>query len=193
MFVIAVSRPGFRSAHATFEQPELVVGRSRACEVRLPDDHVSKAHCRLMAINGGALLVDLGSRNGTAVNGALVRAPTFVTAEDQVRVGPYFLTIRSLTTAGGRLRLEDFGREQEREVQRPAPARDVEEIAQSPWELLGVSPSATRREIRAAYLRLLRQYHPDKVAALGPELRAVAERKTRELNAAWELMNAPRC
>lgn len=34
--------------------------------------------------------------------------------------------------------------------------------------------------------REMGQYHPDKVATLGPEIRALAERKTRELNQAYE-------
>jgi DnaJ-domain-containing protein 1 len=30
------------------------------------------------------------------------------------------------------------------------------------------------------------EYHPDKVASLGPELRALAEKKSKEINAAYE-------
>jgi curved DNA-binding protein CbpA len=32
----------------------------------------------------------------------------------------------------------------------------------TPHEMLGVAPDATRKEIRAAYLRLVKLYHPDK-------------------------------
>jgi len=52
--------------------------------------------------------------------------------------------------------------------------------------VLGVSPNATRSEIASAYRALISQYHPDKVARLGPEIRAVAERKSAELNRAYE-------
>jgi DnaJ like chaperone protein len=58
---------------------------------------------------------------------------------------------------------------------------------QAPWhQVLGVSPNATRAEIAGAYRALISQYHPDKVARLGPEIRAVAERKSAELNRAYE-------
>ncbi len=40
-------------------------------------------------------------------------------------------------------------------------------------------------EIRAAYLMRISEYHPDKVAALGKEIREVAERKSKEINVAY--------
>jgi DnaJ like chaperone protein len=52
-------------------------------------------------------------------------------------------------------------------------------------EVLEVSPAASTDDIRAAYRRLMGQYHPDKVSALGVELRALAERKSKEIGAAY--------
>ena len=58
---------------------------------------------------------------------------------------------------------------------------------EEPWHrVLGVSPTATRAEISSAYRALISQYHPDKVTRLGPEIRAVAERKSAEINRAYE-------
>jgi len=57
----------------------------------------------------------------------------------------------------------------------------------APWhEVLKISRGATPEEIQRAYRYLMQQYHPDKVATLGDELKAVAERKSREINAAYE-------
>jgi DnaJ-domain-containing protein 1 len=53
-------------------------------------------------------------------------------------------------------------------------------------EILGVPPFATLDEIKAAYRRRIAEYHPDKVAGLGDELRALAETKSKEINAAYE-------
>jgi len=53
-------------------------------------------------------------------------------------------------------------------------------------KILGVSSIATIGEIKAAYQKLMSQYHPDKVATLGTEIREVAERKSKEINAAYK-------
>jgi DnaJ domain len=53
------------------------------------------------------------------------------------------------------------------------------------FEILGLKPGASTDEIKAAYRDAIKQYHPDYVASLGVELREVAERKTKELNAAY--------
>ncbi len=41
-------------------------------------------------------------------------------------------------------------------------------------------------EIRKAYQHRIAEYHPDKVAALGAELRELAERKSKEINLAYD-------
>lgn len=51
---------------------QLVVGRAEGCDVRLSGRDVSRNHCRLEPAMGGARLTDLGSANGTWVNGARI-------------------------------------------------------------------------------------------------------------------------
>lgn len=53
-------------------------------------------------------------------------------------------------------------------------------------QVLQVSPNANYDQVRAAYQSLIRQYHPDKVAGLGEELRALSEHKTKEINVAYQ-------
>lgn len=64
---------------------------------------------------------------------------------------------------------------------------EAQESGTSPaWhDVLNVSPHATADEIRAAYKTLMSQYHPDKVASLGEELRTLAERKSKEITSAY--------
>jgi hypothetical protein len=75
---------------------------------------------------------------------------------------------------------ENEGEEQEAE---PPAAKTAP--PSSPWEVLGVAPGTPLSEVKRAYLALITQYHPDKVAQLGPKLQALAAEETRRLNHAW--------
>lgn len=55
------------------------------------------------------------------------------------------------------------------------------------FEVLGIPESSLREDIVIAYKRKIRQYHPDLVARMGPELKALAEHKSKEINAAYAI------
>lgn len=57
-----------------------------------------------------------------------------------------------------------------------------------PHAVLGVRPDAGQAEIRAAYTRLAKQYHPDRVQHLGEEFRRLAEERFKEIQAAYEML-----
>lgn len=63
------------------------VGRSRNCEIRVDDDSVSRVHAAFVWRDGQPLIEDLGSSNGTFVNGERIRRPQAVRAGDVVRFG----------------------------------------------------------------------------------------------------------
>ena len=61
-----------------------------------------------------------------------------------------------------------------------------EPARQATWfEVLGVQPTASIDEIKAAFRQRARQYHPDRVEGLGPELREIAEKRMKQLNEAY--------
>ena len=56
------------------------------------------------------------------------------------------------------------------------------------YSVLEIPETATDDEVRAAYKRMVVKHHPDRVASLGEDIRAAAEKKMREINEAKELI-----
>jgi hypothetical protein len=64
----------------------LVIGRLPECEIVLQDSNVSRRHAELRRSGDGVFVTDLGSTNGTRVNGTPVREQ-MLTSGDEVSVG----------------------------------------------------------------------------------------------------------
>ena len=62
---------------------------------------------------------------------------------------------------------------------------DADKLAEA-YKVLGVAPSATDSEVKAAFRKMALKHHPDRVAALGEDVRKAAERKFQEINEAKE-------
>lgn len=50
------------------------------------------------------------------------------------------------------------------------------------YKVLGISPDATDDEVKKAYRKMALQYHPDRVASMGPEVQEASKRKFQEIN-----------
>jgi len=77
----------------TLNRSEFVVGRGEDCEVVLPDRQVSRRHFRIVRDDDGYSVEDLGSKNGTYVNGAAVRGSVQLQDGDEIQVA---LSVRLL-------------------------------------------------------------------------------------------------
>ena len=71
----------------SFNQPEVIIGRSASCDVTLEDKTVSGRHTRLAYHHGQWWLEDLASTNGTFLNGEPVSVAVVLAHGDQVRCG----------------------------------------------------------------------------------------------------------
>ena len=67
---------------------DYLLGRGDECHVRFKSDWVSRQHCRIRVRGAEAVLRDLGSRNGTLVNGQLCQGECPLREGDQVQIGP---------------------------------------------------------------------------------------------------------
>ena len=74
--------------------PHAVLGQSSSCAIKLSDPHVSRRHIALTATPTHVLLMDLGSRNGTRVNGVLVREARLYGGET-IQIGKTVLAVET--------------------------------------------------------------------------------------------------
>jgi pSer/pThr/pTyr-binding forkhead associated (FHA) protein len=80
--------PARRGARFALSGPELTIGRANGCHVALPDDtFASTVHARVFAKDGAVYVEDLGSTNGTYLNGMRLAAPAVLRPGDQLQVG----------------------------------------------------------------------------------------------------------
>jgi pSer/pThr/pTyr-binding forkhead associated (FHA) protein len=69
-------------------------GRGAECHVRPNSEWVSRQHCLLRVTGEGVYLRDLGSRNGTLVNGSLLDGERPLGSGDKVQIGPLVFEVQ---------------------------------------------------------------------------------------------------
>src|SRR5262245_54042817 len=77
-------------AERTRETPltgeEFVIGRGVDCNLRVPLESISRHHCMIRIQSDEFTLMDLGSSNGTYLNGQRVRSPRTLHTGDEIRI-----------------------------------------------------------------------------------------------------------
>lgn len=117
-FIAAVTRarrpssPSVSVVHSFKEYPleegEHVIGRGHDVAIRLYTPLISRHHARILVRGNGVTLEDLGSKNGTLVNGARVEGTVELRPGDTINVGGELLVVRSTSdsTASAGIREE---------------------------------------------------------------------------------------
>lgn len=93
---------------------KFLIGRGEECHLRPRSDAISRQHCVILVQDGQVVVRDLGSKNGSYVNGQRVEGEQVVRPGDEFQVGPLHFEIAIEQTLGG--------------AKRPAP-RGVKEVA----------------------------------------------------------------
>jgi DNA-binding winged helix-turn-helix (wHTH) protein len=88
-----VQWPGGRVA---LKDGENAIGRDSACAIVLQGREVSRRHARILVSGPAVTLEDLGSKNGTKLNGVKIAAPTQLEAGDVIEIGDVALGFHAL-------------------------------------------------------------------------------------------------
>jgi hypothetical protein len=84
-----VSRFRLRFLLQEFDLPlgEVVIGRSPDCHITIEDPLISRQHAKIVVTRTAATFVDLGSRNGSRINGRYVTGSQALADADRIRLG----------------------------------------------------------------------------------------------------------
>jgi hypothetical protein len=93
--VLMISQGNQAGLSADLAGGVVMIGRGADCQLILDDDYVSTRHARVVSTPNGIYVEDLGSTNGTYVNGQRITAPTTITLADTVRIGKTILKLES--------------------------------------------------------------------------------------------------
>lgn len=86
---------------------EVILGRASDVDVVLVEDMVSRRHARIGYDDGGLNVMDLGSTNGTFVNGEKIQGATPLTEGDRVLVGTNILRVLTEEGSGPRKKQDE--------------------------------------------------------------------------------------
>jgi predicted component of type VI protein secretion system len=83
LLVVEGPKPGQR---ILVDQPELIIGRDEICDLVIPERQVSRQHAGISREGDRYILRDLGSKNGTFVNGQQIDEPHSLQDGDEVQI-----------------------------------------------------------------------------------------------------------
>ncbi len=82
------------------EGESIVVGRSSQCDLTIADRFLSRRHARLFRQDGGWAIEDLGSRNGTLINGRAVAGTMPLAEGDEIQISGSLIQVRAAADSG---------------------------------------------------------------------------------------------
>lgn len=87
-FQLVISEGKEAGREFEFDQDSVVIGRTAECDVILYEAGVSRKHARILVENAGIWIEDLGSSNGTRVNGETIQKKKALKDGDSISMGP---------------------------------------------------------------------------------------------------------
>lgn len=93
MFKLVIADDEGKTTSVPLVRDEITIGRKEGNTIRLTERNVSRRHARLQKQSGQYLLHDLGSYNGTLLNGSRINEAKTLKNGDQILIGDYKLAI----------------------------------------------------------------------------------------------------
>ena len=156
------------------EDADLLLGRDSDVEIPIDHDSVSRRHARIRRRGDQITVEDLGSRNGTLVNGQPITAARRLTAGDMIRVGPAQAIVAAASPVrhgrqvGTINELEDrLAAEVDRAVRYHRPLGLVMLRLDGPVELMTDHVETLLKQLRR--MDLIAEYGADELAIVLPE------------------------
>ncbi len=136
-------------AKIAVKKAEFIVGRSQGCHLCAASTAISRQHCAILRQEGRVAIKDLGSRNGTLVNGVKIASETELTSGDEITVGPlkFLVTISTGISNVKKPEVKSVAEAVVRASQTPSGAVDDDDITK--WLL---SPSSALTETQTIRL-----------------------------------------
>ncbi len=156
---------------------EVTFGRTRTATVFIDSERVSRLHARIRRDESVLTIEDLGSRNGTRVNGARIAGPTALASGDEISIGPVTALVNLTTRAPRRVSVGSSSYFEERLAAEVSRGRAYNRRLALIMLRIEGSADATDATIArvAAELRpmdIVAEYGPDELALLLVELSA---------------------
>jgi len=107
VFYLYLTAPGMSAQKFLLDRPITTIGRSSMNDLPIADKMLSRQHARILRDgNGGLMIEDLGSRNGTFVNGERLVNTRPLKSGDRITVGAVTLKVESESTT--RVRIDEL-------------------------------------------------------------------------------------
>ncbi len=83
----------FRNTHVPLHQGQILIGRGMSCSIVIAGNRISREHARVVVRGAKLTIEDLGSSNGTLVNGIRISDVQQLAAGDRIEIGDEVLEI----------------------------------------------------------------------------------------------------
>ncbi|WP_163865495.1 FHA domain-containing protein [Myxococcus eversor] len=150
-----------RKTVVPFVRDEITIGRQEGNTIRLTERNVSRRHARLVRLNGHVVVEDLGSYNGTRINGERIAGQSPLSEGDLIQIGDYDLALQAegAANAVGPITTKVPTRRQEAEPEEPERSESEEEAPGDGDEHDHTPPSQASADKRRNSTSIIRLDH----------------------------------